>query len=185
MLVLLGAAMLLGAGCGSGSDGEAESTVPAAMPTPSEYVETFELVWSTINDEFYDHDFGGVDWAATHDRYLPLITTTDSGEAFVELINTMLFELGVSHLGFLPAGEEQAIDPILTAEGWIGLDVRLLDGEPVVTAVAAGSPAARRACGPVTYSKASSIRASIRSSPRRRACPHDTSGDGAVRRPTP
>jgi len=31
----------------------------------------FETVWSTVNKEFYDAKFNGVDWQAAHDRYLP------------------------------------------------------------------------------------------------------------------
>jgi tricorn protease-like protein len=35
------------------------------------YVELFDVVWQTINDNFYDPAFGGVDWKAIRQKYLP------------------------------------------------------------------------------------------------------------------
>ena len=119
-----------------------EDDVPTTALAQSEYVETFEVVWTTIDTEFYDPDFRGVDWDDAHDRYLPRVEAAESDDEVLQAINEMLLELNVSHLGVLPPGESELIDPILTADGWLGLDIRLLGGEPVVTSVAPGSPAA-------------------------------------------
>jgi carboxyl-terminal processing protease len=125
-----------------------EPTTPSTInPAAAEYVENFEFVWATVNEGFYDSDFGGVDWEAVHDRYLPQVTATDNDRTFLELMNTMVFELGVSHLFVLPP-EAEFIDPVLTAEGELGIEVRLLDGEWVVTAVETGSPAAEAGLRP-------------------------------------
>jgi carboxyl-terminal processing protease len=35
------------------------------------YPELFEAVWQTINDNFYDPSFGGVDWKAARQKYQP------------------------------------------------------------------------------------------------------------------
>lgn len=143
--VLLAAAMLLAVACGAETerDSEPASTSTAAAPaSASGYVESFEVVWATVNEEFYDPEFGGVDWQAAHDRYLPLVAAADSDEAFVDVTNSMLFELGVSHLGVAPPDEPEQLEPVLTAEGELGIDVRLLDGEWVITSVEPGSPAA-------------------------------------------
>ncbi len=123
------------------------TTASTINPAAAEYVENFEFVWATINEGFYAPDFGGVDWVAVHDRYLPQVTTVDSDRTFLELMNTMVFELGVSHLFVLPP-DADFIDPVLTAEGELGIEVRLLDGEWVVTVVEAGSPAARAGLRP-------------------------------------
>jgi hypothetical protein len=32
---------------------------------------TFEQVWQTVNDKYFDANFGGVDWKAVHERYAP------------------------------------------------------------------------------------------------------------------
>jgi C-terminal peptidase prc len=101
------------------------------------FLENFEIVWQTVNDEHFDPNFGGLDWDEVHDRYRPLIATAESGEEFFMTINEMLFELNVSHLAVVPA-DELATD--LSAEGSIGIDVRLLGDEAVITSVKPGSP---------------------------------------------
>ncbi len=125
-----------------------ESPAPSTIPQASAaYVDSFEFVWATINEEFYDPDFGGMDWQAAHDRYLPQVTAADSDESFLEVVNAMLFELGVSHLFVLPPDKE-FIDPVLTIEGELGIEVRLLDGEWVIAAVEPDSPAAEAGLRP-------------------------------------
>lgn len=120
------------------------STIPRASTA---YVDSFEFVWATINEEFYDPDFGGMDWEAAHDRYLPQVTGVDNDETFLAVVNRMLFELGVSHLFVMPP-DEDFIDPVLTIEGELGIEVRLLDGEWVITAVEPDSSAAEAGLRP-------------------------------------
>jgi hypothetical protein len=98
----------------------------------AEYVENFQFVWATINDGFYDPDFGGIDWDEVHDRYLSQIPAVDDDRTFIELMNRMVTELGVSHLFVLPP-EVDFVDPVLTTKGELGIHVRLLDGEPSPT----------------------------------------------------
>ena len=159
-------ATLLAAGCdgGSGPDstaGTASTTGPApttaagpdavttatAGAATAEYLENFEFVWATIDEGFYDPGFGGLDWDAVHDRYLPQVTAADGDRAFLELMNSMLFELDVSHLFVLPP-DADFVDPMLTTEGELGIHVRLLDGEWVITEVEPGSPAAEAGLRP-------------------------------------
>lgn len=143
---------LLMAGCGGGADPgtssmptSASTTAPTTASTISiaaaEYLENFEFVWTTINEGFYDPDFGGVDWDAVHDRYVPDVAAVGSDRAFLELMNEMLFELDTSHLFIVPP-DAAFIDPMLATEGELGIHVRLLDQEWVITAVEPASPAA-------------------------------------------
>ena len=53
----------------------------------------------------------------------------------------MPWELGVSHIGMMPPDDPGLLDPVLTSEGELGIDVRLLDDEWVITEVKPGSPA--------------------------------------------
>jgi carboxyl-terminal processing protease len=53
----------------------------------------------------------------------------------------MLFELGVSHIGALPAELSNELEPMTFATGSLGMDVRLIDGMAVITQVIEGSPA--------------------------------------------
>jgi C-terminal peptidase prc len=120
------------------------TTVPSLLPTQTisknEYLQVFEEVWSTINVTYFDPDFGGLDWKEVHDRYEPQIAAVKDDQAFYFLINKMLFELNVSHIAFIPPEEKEQLEPVLSAEGSIGIDLRLLDGETVITSVQPGSP---------------------------------------------
>jgi carboxyl-terminal processing protease len=60
----------------------------------------------------------------------------------------MLFELGVSHIAALPPELANQMDPITFSSGSLGMDVRLLDGQPVIISVVEGSPAARAGLRP-------------------------------------
>ena len=56
-------------------------------------LQTFDKVWSTVNEKHYDPTFGGVDWKKIHDNYLPKATTTASDEELHALLRKMLSEL--------------------------------------------------------------------------------------------
>lgn len=126
--------------------------------------ETFEQVWQTINDDFYDPDFNGVNWADLKTTYAPLAKQAQSQADFARVVNQMLDELNISHTRFFTP-EEPAYYQIL------GIFFRLIpemqqqlagylpdgkpeysgigifttqgdDGGPFVKAVLDGSPAA-------------------------------------------
>ena len=52
----------------------------------------------------------------------------------------MLFELNVSHIGVVPPNDLGQIEPILSAEGNIGIDVRIIEDNAVITSVKSDSP---------------------------------------------
>lgn len=66
-------------------------------PTSSAPPILFDAVWETINDNFYDPEFNGVDWVAAGEKYRPQVTQAESPAAAVALINQMLAELQTSH----------------------------------------------------------------------------------------
>lgn len=59
--------------------------------------ELFDAVWETVNDNFYDPNFNGVDWAAERDQYRPRVIGASSPTEGAALINEMLAELNTSH----------------------------------------------------------------------------------------
>lgn len=121
------------------------TAVPTTAPThttrDSEYLQVFETVWMTINMTYFDPAFGGLDWVAVHAKYEPLIIAAENDEAFYELLNQMLWELNVSHTGVGPKEVWPSVEPVAWEEGKIGIDVRLLDDQAVITRVEAESPA--------------------------------------------
>jgi len=142
LIVLLLAASLLTSTC---------STTPEPTATPTakkEYLEVFETVWNTIDQTYFDPDFGGLDWDAVHADYEPLIAAAEDDKALYQLLNQMLWELNVSHTGIGPADMWPSIEPVAWAEGEIGIDVRLLDDHAVITRVEAESPAEKAGLRP-------------------------------------
>ena len=111
-------------------------------------MQSFETVWQTINDKYYDPNFGGLDWSEVHDRYQPQIAAAQNEGEYYLLINKMLLELNVSHIGVVPPDDLRQIGPILSAEGSIGIDIRMIEDNAVITSVKSDSPGAQAGLRP-------------------------------------
>jgi len=108
-----------------------------------EYLNTFEIVWKKVNETYFDPTFGGLNWMDVHDRYQPKIASAKNDEDFHSLVNKMLWELKISHAAFIPPGFFAAVEPIVFAEGGIGINMRMLNGNAVITSVDPESPGQR------------------------------------------
>ncbi|MBA3242145.1 MAG: hypothetical protein H0T60_13030 [Acidobacteria bacterium] len=62
-----------------------------------ERIEIFEDVWKTINEQYYDPSFHGVDWRQVHERYRPRIEAAKDDVEFYSLFEVMLAELRDAH----------------------------------------------------------------------------------------
>jgi C-terminal processing protease CtpA/Prc len=80
-------------------------------------------------------------------RYRPRVALA-SDPTYYELVNEMLWQVGISHLALIPPGYWNQVEPTVLAEGSVGIGLRLLDGEAVITWVEPGSPAARAGLRP-------------------------------------
>jgi carboxyl-terminal processing protease len=110
--------------------------------TPAERLTIFNAVWQTINDKYFDPTFGGKDWQAIGTEYRQkLASVQDDDTSWRQVLNPMLFELGVSHVIALPPDLANEFDRMTFATGSLGMDIRLLVGMAVVTQVAVGSAA--------------------------------------------
>ena len=74
---------------------------------PAEGVSTFESVWQTVRDRFYDPRHNGLDWLAVRERYLPDVQRATSQNSLARVINTMLSELHASHTRFYTPDEPE------------------------------------------------------------------------------
>jgi carboxyl-terminal processing protease len=74
---------------------------------PTDGVATFESVWQTVRERFYDPRYNGLDWLAIRERYLPDVERATSQESVAHVINTMLSELRASHTRFYTPDEPE------------------------------------------------------------------------------
>ena len=74
--------------------------VPNLPSTGQPQLSTFEQVWQTVNENFYDPDFNGVNWSDIKAEYQPLANQVQSQVELAQIINQMLSELQTSHTHF-------------------------------------------------------------------------------------
>lgn len=125
--------------------------------------EIFDQVWETVNENFYDPNFNGVDWQAMRSKYQPQVRDAQSSEQVAAVINQMLSELKTSHTQLYTANEPayyQALGifqpriPDLRQQlkkffpngkieySGIGIFTKDINGKTFVSAILDGSPAA-------------------------------------------
>ena len=106
-------------------------------------VESFDYVWATIRDKHYDADLLGLDWDAVRDELRPRVETASTMNEARQAMDEMIERLGQSHFNVIPDEVYEAIgEPQGALGGVTGIDVRVLEGQALVTTVAEGSPAA-------------------------------------------
>ena len=84
--------------------GERDRTRRAAVPL----LAVFDQTWATIDQQFYDPQFNGVDWQGVRARYRPRAAAARSEGELVTVIRDMLGELHSSHLNFSALTLEQS-----------------------------------------------------------------------------
>src|SRR6516162_4088178 len=89
------------------SNAEELSRETKSAHVPTDGVSTFESVWQTVRDRFYDPHHNGLDWLAIRERYLPDVERATSQSSVARVINTMLSELHASHTRFYTPDEPE------------------------------------------------------------------------------
>ncbi len=154
------AALAATAGCAhrphSTGPADGRNAAIAAQPISSELaLETFDTVWSTIEERHFDANHNGVDWDAVRAEFRPAIErVTDEAELRTQL-NTMISRLGQSHFGIIPrdlSAEDEATSAnddggATGAGGDFGIFFRLVGGSIMTVAPRPDGPAARAGLG--------------------------------------
>ncbi|HYM12038.1 MAG TPA: S41 family peptidase [Bryobacterales bacterium] len=110
-------------------------------------VESFDYVWSAIRDHHWDPKLGGVDWDAARNELRPKVEQAGTMTEARAAMNDMISRLHQTHFGIVPAEVYEDIGPRPGAgreesgEGTVGIDVRVIGGNALVTSVEHGSPA--------------------------------------------
>jgi carboxyl-terminal processing protease len=104
--------------------------------TKNKNIAILNTVWETMNTQYFDSTFGGLDWQKEYEFYKPIIEKCKSNDCLYYHLNKMLFKLGVSHLGVVPPDEVNTVgDPQLFLDGTVGLDVRYINNKAIVVSV--------------------------------------------------
>jgi carboxyl-terminal processing protease len=114
-------------------------------------IDSFEFVWKTIDNQFFDPTFGGLDWRAVHDELLPAVENARSMNEARGVMLDMISRLHQSHFAIIPAEVYVKIDaPVEKGDrgGSTGIQLREIDGAAIVTSVMPGTPAERAGVRP-------------------------------------
>jgi carboxyl-terminal processing protease len=117
------------------------SAQTAKESSPEVRQKTFEMVWNTVNENFFDPEFGGVDWAKMREKYEPQVAKVKTDDELYELLNKMLGELHVSHIGVFRT--ENALKFFKVPEATTGFVVKDIDKQVVIRRIIKGSAAAK------------------------------------------
>jgi C-terminal processing protease CtpA/Prc len=89
------------------SNAELPVEEPAKLPALSDGISTFDGVWQTVRDRFYDPHLNGLDWLAVRERYRAAAAEATSNARLAEVINDMLSELHASHTRYYTPDEPE------------------------------------------------------------------------------
>jgi carboxyl-terminal processing protease len=120
--------------------------VPATEVPVQESLElaTFDKAWEIIRDTHFDPTFNGVDWDQVRADLRPKAAESSGPEELRPVLLEMVGRLGQSHFSVIPksvADEETEATGGGSGTGEIGLEIRVLGEELVVTAVDETGPA--------------------------------------------
>jgi carboxyl-terminal processing protease len=137
----------------------------------------FETIWNTVNENYFDTTFGGVDWVAMREKYrLRLWAATDK-RALRGLLQGMLDELHRTHFSIVPR-ELSVLTPEERGRiGYTGAEAASIEDKVTIVRVKPDSPAQKaglkpgdvvRKAGTVVLSEMAATMAESVDSPRRR-----------------
>jgi carboxyl-terminal processing protease len=143
-------ALLIAVGCSTGSAPGPRAKAPEPQPPAlskeqrQANVESFDRIWQIIHDQYFDPQFGGVDWDAVRAELRPKVAAAESMQAARAVMKDAVGRLGQSHFNIIPSGVYEGIAASDAAgETETGLTVRVLGGSAIVTHVTPESSGAR------------------------------------------
>lgn len=115
------------------------SAAPAAgQAWRAQALASFDEVWQTVHDTFFDPTFGGLDWDAVKTELRPKVQAADSAETVRQIIHDMLGRLHQSHFVLLSS---ESVADTLPGEALVPIEMRVAPAGLVITRVVPGSTA--------------------------------------------
>jgi carboxyl-terminal processing protease len=102
---------------------------------------SFDLVWSTVAESYFDPTFGGLDWKEVGERYRRRLPEIASREGLRATLQEMLGHLERSHFAVVPRDLAVFAPEERGRTGVTGAEVAIVEGQPTVVRVRDGSPA--------------------------------------------
>ena len=111
-----------------------------------EWPQMFRQAWRLLAENYWTADMAGIDWAAIHDRYAPLLSRLSTRGELSDLIWEMNGELGTSHV-YERMGDYRP-SPYFH-QGFLGAEFTALDDGYRIDTVLAGDPGNPEASSPL------------------------------------
>jgi carboxyl-terminal processing protease len=115
-------------------------------------VETFDRAWTVIHDTYFDTTFAGLDWDAVREELRPQVAASPDQATVRRVIRDMVGRFGQSHFALIPSEIADSLDPsdddVRDAAAGVGIDVRLIGDQLVVTTVDGDGSAAQAGVRP-------------------------------------
>ncbi len=143
ILLLLG---VLSAGWSlSATAQQAKPTEPAEPFDPAIHLESFDQVWNTIKKVHWQPEKVGKSWDEAKATFRPKVESAKSIQDVRVALSDMLNTLDQSHFGIIPNAQYEEANEVKGkgGNGTAGIEIRLIDGELVVTRVFEDLPASK------------------------------------------
>lgn len=120
---------------------------PIPTPTVSPgHLAIFEFIWETVDRDYLDPNFNGLDWNAIHQEYIQKIEAGMSDQAFYDAMTGMITRLGDNHSYFIHPDDMILLNGQFIQDpnyGSVGIDQMpdLENARTVISGVYLGSPA--------------------------------------------
>ncbi|MGI9519604.1 MAG: S41 family peptidase [Pirellulaceae bacterium] len=113
--------------------------------------ESFDYVWEKVRDAYWDENLGGVDWQSARDELRPQLERARTMPEARQVLDDLVSRMQVSHFSIIPQHAYEVLGTDgerIERRGETGMDVRIIDGQVVVVAVRADTPAAKAGVQP-------------------------------------
>ncbi len=139
---------ILGLVVGPALAGCASTTTGPLLTEPQRLrsLESFDVVWTKIHDEYWDPTFNGVNWAGVREELRPRMERVSTMTKARAILRDMISRLKLSHFAIIPAEVYREPEQPAEAdrqEGETGMEARVIDGHLLVASVVKGFPAER------------------------------------------
>lgn len=103
-----------------------------SQTTTQVWLASFDYVWQTVRDKYWDPKINGIDWQAAHNELRPKVEAAKSDEEARQQIETLLGRLGHSHVGIIPASAYKDLEG-RSGDGDSGLKFEIIGGDAIIS----------------------------------------------------